>query len=498
MNEATTGTEPPARPAEALVARNALILVVGQVAVMPLSLLLNAVMARHLGPQDFGYFYLAGQFASFGFLFADFGLGGPIPAWVSKDRSRSGEFLGSALSWRVSASFIAYGALATICFLFRYGPDFQVVLALVSMASLIGMVMGVLKSVVSGFERTDVSAYASAGQALLTVALVIPVLLLGGRLPAVLVAQAVSAAVITFFVWRALRAMGTTTISVRRDTLRALLAQGSVFLVFDIVQGLQPSVDAAFLGKLAPAEVVGWYAVSRKLVGVFVGPVLALTGALYPTMCRLFATDTAAMHRLLGSALRSVTVLVTPLAIGCALFPDVGIRIFGKGAFGPAADNLRILSVFVFLLYFTMPLGIFLLAAGRQRVWASAQVLCVVVSVILNPLLIPWFQRRTGNGGLGVCIASVTSEVLMIGAGIWLLPPGIFDRKLIRGLVLTLLAGGAMVGAALAMSGLTPFLAAPLSVVAYLVCLWAVGGLNQGQTEMLRSMVADKIKRRKK
>ena len=76
MNQAATSIEPPARPAEALVARNALILFVGQVAVMPLSLLLNAVMARHLGPQDFGYFYLAGQFASFGFLVADFGLGG--------------------------------------------------------------------------------------------------------------------------------------------------------------------------------------------------------------------------------------------------------------------------------------------------------------------------------------------------------------------------------------------------------------------------------------
>ena len=77
---------------------------------------------------------------------------------------------------------------------------------------------------------------------------------------------------------------------------------------------------------------VGWYAVSRKLVGVLVGPVGALTGALYPTMCRLFATDIPALHRLIGSALRSVTVLVMPLAIGCALFPDVGIRIFGNAA----------------------------------------------------------------------------------------------------------------------------------------------------------------------
>src|SRR6185369_6369833 len=135
--------------------------------------------------------------------------------------------------------------------------------------------------------------------------------------------------------------------------------------------------------------------------------------------------------------------------------------------------------VFVFLVYFTMTLGIFLLAAGRQRAWASAQALCVVVSLALNPILIPWFQARTGNGGMGVCVASVVSEGLMIVAGIWLSPRGIFDRTLVRGLLLTVLAGGAMVVVAKVLAGVTSFLVAPLSVVAYAVCLWALGGLNK-------------------
>jgi Na+-driven multidrug efflux pump len=155
------------------------------------------------------------------------------------------------------------------------------------------------------------------------------------------------------------------------------------------------------------------------------------------------------------------------------------------------------LSVFVFLVYFTMTLGIFLLAAGRQRAWASAQAICVVVSAVLNPILIPWFQHRSGNGGLGVCIASVTSEALMIGAGIWLLPRGIFDRALIRGLLLAIVAGAAMVGAARVLSGLTSFVAAPVSVLTYVGCLWAMGGLNKDQTEILRSMIFDKFKKRK-
>ena len=104
----------------------------------------------------------------------------------------------------------------------------------------------------------------------------------------------------------------------------------------------------------------------------------------------------------------------------------------------------------------------------------------MVVSLLLDPILISWFQARNGNGGMGVCVASVASEALMIAAGIWLLPRGIFHRTLVRGLLLTFLAGGAMVVVAKLLSGVTSFLVAPLAVVAYAVCLWALGGLNKG------------------
>ena len=44
------------------------------------------------------------------------------------------------------------------------------------------------------------------------------------------------------------------------------------------------------------------------------------------------------------------------------------------------------------------------------------------MSLVLNPLLVPWFQQRAGNGGLGVSVATVVSEVLMVAGGFWLAP----------------------------------------------------------------------------
>ena len=188
-------------------------------------------------------------------------------------------------------------------------------------------------------------------------------------------------------------------------------------------------------------------------------------------------------------------MLAVPLAVGCGFFPEIGVTIFGREAFGPAEDNLRVMSVFLLLVYFSMPLGSILLAGGKQRAWSGAQALCILFSLVLDPLLIPWFQRRTQNGGLGVCVAGVVSEVVMVGLGVWLAPRGIFDRALFKQLGLVLLAGGVMVACAKLLAFTSPFVAAPIALGVYLAALWLVGGVDRELLTSLKGAVARKFRR---
>jgi O-antigen/teichoic acid export membrane protein len=333
------------------------------------------------------------------------------------------------------------------------------------------------------------------GQQIAMAAIVLPTLLLGGGLRATLTASVVGAVVICSLVWRAVSKIGLGPFAARRAIVRRQFKEGTPFVALGLVLALQPSVDALLLAKLGTAEAIGWHAASRKLVGVLVFPAAALTNALYPTLCRVFGEDLGSFKRTVGGALRTATVLVVPVALGAALYADVGILIFSRTTFAPAEDNLRILSLFILLVYFSMTLGAALAAAGRQRAWAITQFACVAVSAIVDPILIPWFQAHHGNGGLGVCVSTVMSEVLMVAAGIWLCPAGIFDRSVVRGIGLALVAGGAMVGTARLLSGLTPFVAAPIAVIAYFACLTLTGGIEKEQVEAVRKLLARKLGR---
>ena len=477
------------------VVRNTIFLTIGQIVGVPLSVLANAITARYLGPAAFGYMYLGSSFNTFGFLVVEWGLGGVLPAMVAADRSRSGALLGTSVVWRVLSALAMYPVLIGVCHLLGYSSEVRMVVTLFFVGYTISAVSNAGQWVMIGFERAEVAAYRQILEQMAVLVIVIPILMLGGTLNAALVGHAVVTVLVLAYIVYALRSVNLNGLSVDFGTVKTILHRGTPFVFMALAMTFQPGIDAAFLSKLAPAEVVGWHSAARRLVGFLIFPASALVGALYPTLCRLHATDLEAFKRMTASALRGTSLLVIPVSLGCLLYPDIGIAFYDRALFQPAEQNLRVLSLFVFLLYFTMPLGISVLASGRQHEWTLVQSSCVITSLALDPLLVPVFQRRMGNGGIGIAVATLVSEAVVLCCGVWLAPRGIFGRQFWRSLVPALAAGAAMVVVAGLLRPTTSFIAAPIAVTAYVGCLWMTGGLDESFISELRRLAASKLSR---
>jgi O-antigen/teichoic acid export membrane protein len=495
------GYAPQPLPSEVLsprttVLRNTIFLTVGQIVGVPLSMLANAVTARYLGPAAFGFMYLGTTFNSFGFLVVEWGQGGVLPALVAADRARAGSLLGTSVVWRLIAAVAMYPILIGLCHILGYGYDVSVVISLLFIGYTVSAVSNACQWTMVGFERAEVGAYRQILEQTAVLAIVVPILILGGKLHAALVGHAIVTILVLVYVCYAVRTADIPRFSADVATLKTLLNRGTPFVFMSLAMTLQPGIDATLMSKLASAEVVGWHSAARRLIGFLIFPASALIGALYPTLCRLHETDLDAFKRTTSVALRGTSLLVIPVALGCLLYPDIGIAFYDRRLFLQAEDNVRVLSLFVLLLYFTMPLGICILAAGKQRAWTLVQSSCVVVSLVLDPLLVPWFQRRMGNGGLGVCIASVVSEVIVLICGIWLAPRGIFDGRFWRSLGPALVSGVAMVIAARLLHAATnSFVAAPIAVTVYGTCLWLTGGIDDSLLLELRRFFGSKLSR---
>lgn len=471
------------------VARTAAWTLVTQLLGTPLAILLNAVMARYLGPEEFGTLYLASTVVGFAALAAELGQGGALQAAVARERSAAADLLFTSLAMRLGAFVIAHATLALALVALGYGRAVAIAVAWLTVHALLGHFSGSFQLVVRAVDRGDRVARNGLLAQVSNAACVIPTLVAGAPLPTMLGAQTLGVAATVALDARALGALGLPRGRFSRERARVLLRDGAGFLFLGVALSLQSNVDAILLSRLAPEEVVGWLAAARRLVGFLIFPVVAVSGAIYPTLCRLCRDDPEEFRGTLRGALRVTALLGVPAALGTGLFPELGTQIFGRQGYAEAEDDLRILAVFTLLLYFTILLGTAVNALGRQRVWALVQFACVGVSAALDPLLVPWFQQRTGNGGLGVCVATTTSEALMLVAAVALVGRGLVDRGLLRALGVTFAGGIAMAAVAVALRALSPWLVAPLSLVAYAAALRAGGELGAERIAQLRGLL---------
>lgn len=479
-----------------LVARNTAYLAIGQVLTIPLGILMSVMMGRFFGAAEFGYLYAAGTMCSLGILVVEWGQQGALPALIAKERTLAGKLLGTGFAWRVSAAVLVYSVLAVYSVVRNKGTEFQWVLALSFAASLVTSLAGGFKDAIRGFERMEIPAIAHVGQQLLAATLVIPLMFLGVGLKGVLFTQTLVAAVTVWQLSRALRGFGVPGLSLERSRIVPLLAIGTPFVFFDIAMALRPNIDVFFLERYSPEKTMGWLAVSQRLLAQLLLPATALIGGLYPTLCRLWSESLEGFTSTTRNALKGISVIVVPIALSCALYPELGIMLFSRKEFGPAEDNLRILAIFLFLVYFTMPLGTAVLAAGKRRAWSLVQAVCLFVSLGIDPLLVPWFQEHRGNGGLGVCVASVLSELIVLSGSILLAPRGSIDLSVFRTLGLSLLSGAAMAGVAIAMFGhVSPFIGAPIAITVYLVSALLTGAIDPGQRNAVLRVARRKLAR---
>jgi O-antigen/teichoic acid export membrane protein len=493
--EVAGAPESPAAGNQSGLVRNTFYLTAAQAATIPISVLSNALIGRFLGPSEFGYMYLATTLCTFGVLGVEWGLHGSVPALVARNRSQAGTYLGTSLVWRAVSSTIIAGVLALACLALGYEKGVLWAVALAYPLAVINSVCAGYKDTIRGFERTDIPAFVHVAQQFLTAIVMVPVLMLGGDLRMLLLSQVAVAVLTALYLHRSLSAVGVTTLSFDKQALKPLFKLGTPFVVFGLALVLAPNINATFLSKLAPANVIGWFGVSQRLIGLLIFPASALVGALYPTLCRLATEDNAEFVRVSRSSLYGVTLLAVPAAVGCGMFPEIGVSIFGTAEFSGAADHLRLMSLFVFLVYFSMPLGTAIMAGTRQKEWTVVQCICLVVSLVGSPFLVPYFQRRMGNGAVGTCLTLVISELLVVAFAMGLAPKGLFDAGLRKSIALALLAGAAMGGVAYITKPISLFLAVPLAVLTYAGVAWLIGAIAPRTIDMLKGILGRKLAR---
>ncbi len=281
--------------------------------------------------------------------------------------------------------------------------------------------------------------------------------------------------------------------------MRLILKGGAPILAMTAAMSAQPYIDALILSRLAPGNVVGWFGAARNILGTIMAPATILGVAAYPRLARAFTEPFPALRREATSALRTIFILGCLAATGTYLFASTAVGlVYGTAGFGPAATVLKVFSPGLLLVFIDIVLGTIVYACGGATGFAIAKILSVAASAGLDLLLIPVFQARFGNGGIGAVVAFGASEVIVFAGALLVVPRGALSAMDLLDLLRALAAGGATILLFRVLGDITPFLAIPLCVVVFLVASLSMGLIRRSDVaeiaRRIRAWLASRIR----
>jgi O-antigen/teichoic acid export membrane protein len=470
-------------------ARNTASLVLGQVTTTALTIFLSAAVARTLGVSDFGVLFLVSSVVAFAYVFVDWGHGPYVIREVARRPDRVGELIGTVMAVRAATAIALTVPAVLIAHLLRYDMRAQIGIAMMMMACLPMYLALSYGWAFRGIERMEFDALINIVLKSLALVVGITILAAGGRLYGVIVSTGL-AGLITFAVASVIyRRLGLAALRVTHEVARELIVGGTPMVTMTIAVAIQLYIDATLLSRLATTDALGWYGAATTFTNTLIAPAFVLASAAYPPLS-VAAGNRPQFSKILHDTMRPLLFVAVLAGVGTYLFADVAVGIvYSTKHFGPSAAVVRAFTPALVLVFLDMMLATAILAGGSALSLAGAKTFTVVVVSTLELFLIPLFQARYANGGIGIVVSFAVGEMVMIAAELRLLPRGTLTRSTGIDLVRAFAAGAGTLLVGLWLKDLPAAVGIPGCVALFSILAAAVGLLTRADVAALAGLV---------
>jgi O-antigen/teichoic acid export membrane protein len=371
-----------------------------------LGLVVVAVVARHLGPADFGLLSYAFALASLFAIVGHLGLDSLIVRELVLEPEKATNVLGTVFTMKVAAYLLAALALLVYTTLLKNHSQTEVHLLYLAAASI---ALAPAMTFTSWFHAKVLARYVSISG---TLALLVAgfgklaLVFVGAGVIAIAamnVVQIVFAAAIGIFFYIRIKGPPLTSWEFSPEAARALLSESWMIFLGSIFAVIYLKIDQVMLRWLVGPQEVGVYAVAAQLSEAAYFIPTAIVASVFPKLIELRKTDEVAFHLRLQTlfdllALAALAVLLSVLLLG----ESIVTVIFGA----PYYKAVPILVVHILAVPF-----IFLRFAFSKWIIIEefavfsliTQGLGALMNVVLNMVLIPYIA------GLGAAMATVAS-----------------------------------------------------------------------------------------
>jgi len=382
---------------------------------MVASLVYGILIARYLGPMDFGRFALV---VGVGGMLTSMAQGGGSTALVvlaSQDRLGAGRLLWPGAIVQGAVGVVI--ALVSVPIIWALTHDVRLIAPslIYGIGNLASLLIAVPVSIYRGLDRMEwgLAPTAASLGVLLLIAVVVSLKL--GFVSTIVATAAPQVAVLVFvLIWSARHlSNGTWTSGLVSRLWSASVALWAVTLV----QALHWRVGLLSLQALSGSHEVGLYSAAAKLVENLRAIPWFVFMAVLPAFVQAGESDHARLKDLMQRALRYALVLAFPLSAILVILARLVISLLYTSAYEPSVAVLRIGSLALVPLFVHWVFLNALVSLRMERQLVLVYVIGILVEVAVNALLVPYWGATGAAGGyvVGESVVALVGGLYIIG-----------------------------------------------------------------------------------
>jgi PST family polysaccharide transporter len=355
---------------------------------LALSLFITAILSRYLGVIQFGKFNYLFAFYYFFLAISDFGVNTVVIREASRHRSRTGEILGTVLSFKLGLSLVSLIVAWSAIQVLGFTGDFRRGLILYGL--ILPILAFQLPSVIYQIDlRPARLSFFSLANKAIGFLFVMTTVMLKWEITG-LVAGLVAAEILyTFLLYWDTRRLVSPVWRLDWKLMAKILHSSIPIGVTGLLVAVINRFNFVLLERAGDLHQLGLFSAASKVTTLLETLPLTIMATLYPLMSCYAEEDFPRLRSLYGKSLLGLGLLGLAAAAVVSLFSPFWIRtLFGK----PYAGAAPILAVLVWstaCLYPAICGGNLLISVGRERANLVINSLAAVLSVSLNVWMIP-------------------------------------------------------------------------------------------------------------
>jgi len=364
-----------------------------QIVQMLIQFIVGILVARYLGPSNYGSLNYTASFITFATSITTLGMDTVVIKKIIDHPNKEGEYLGSCIVFRLFASILSMISVCIVVYILNPNEPVKLILICLQSFELFFKAMQLFDS---WFQCHLMSKYVSLGKVIASLAVSCYKIYLLQTSKSIIwfaVCNSLSDAIIVIFEFYYYKKMNGQALKYELCYGKEVLHESYHFIISNIMIAVYSQMDRVMIGQMMADVDVGLYSTATAISGMWLFIPVAIINSFQPLIIQ--TKNNSSNHDYLRrlKQLYSFVIwicIIVSIAI-CILAPFIVNVLYGSAYYG-AISTLRISIWSELFAIIGTARGIWVLCENKNKFVKYYLFIGVVVNLILNYLMIPVWE----------------------------------------------------------------------------------------------------------